>query len=244
MRETGGVLSISLSPTEISPDDYLTELNLKPGSYLRLEIGDSGHGMDKTVLEKIFEPYFTTKKLGEGTGMGLSVVHGIIKGMAGHITATSEPGRGTTFEILLPCLPEVRNTVTTRDDKPLPRGQETILLVDDEIEIVKLGRQMLDKLGYQVVSFVDSQAALEAFAESPATFDLVITDMAMPHMTGTELAKKLMTIRPTIPIILCSGYSAIVNEQSAKRLGIREYMMKPITKKNLAGIIRRVLDES
>ncbi len=243
MRETGGILDLSLLPVEINPDDFLTELDLKPGPYVKLKIRDSGHGIEKDVLERIFEPYFTTKKKGEGTGMGLAVVHGIVKSLAGHITATSEVGKGTTFQIYLPSLAETTRPTEGAGQAPLPTGQETIMVVDDEIEIVKLEQSMLEVLGYRVVSFDDSQAAFDAFREKPADVDLVITDMAMPKLTGTQLAQKIKSINPNTPIILCSGYSDIVDEQKAKSIGIREYLMKPISQKNLATLVRTVLDQ-
>ncbi|MBU0908812.1 MAG: response regulator, partial [Proteobacteria bacterium] len=242
MREDGGVLTVGLTCTTFDQDDVrVSRLNLAPGPYLKLEVRDSGHGMVPAVLERIFDPYFTTKKTGEGTGLGLFVVHGIVKSLGGHIAAYSEPGKGTTFHVFLPLLASGASEQETGETHPLPRGDERILVVDDEEQIIQIERRMLEDLGYQVMAFSDSQEALQAFLTMPDKFDLIITDMTMPHLTGTELAKRVMQERADIPIILSTGFSDLMNEEQAKALGIRQYIMKPIVRKELAAVVHKVL---
>ena len=243
MREGGGVLGISVSKVELVSDDYVTNLGISPGNYLRVEISDTGCGMDKDTQERIFDPYFTTKEKGEGTGLGLAVVHGIVKNHSGHITVYSEPGRGSIFHIYFPVLPVDRTSFDSETSEPPPRGTEYIMLVEDEEEILRMEEIMLARLGYRVQTYSKSDEALQAFQNSYADFDLVITDMTMPIMTGAELAQKLLAIRSDIPIILCSGFNEIINEKKAKAIGIRKYVMKPLTLRDFAGTIRSVLDE-
>lgn len=243
MRETGGVLAVTLAEAEIGPEDYSTALHLKPGPYLRLEVSDTGGGMPRHIVERIFEPYFTTKAKGEGTGLGLSVVHGIVTGIGGHVTVYSEPGKGTTFHVYLPkYLEKQRPEEAAGAAAPLPRGHERILVVDDETTIIELMEKSLEALGYQVTSCSDSGQALERFAAQPAGFDLVITDMTMPHLTGAELAQRLLAIRPALPVILCTGFSEIINEEKATALGIRRLLMKPVLRDELAKALREELD--
>lgn len=216
---------------------------LKPGSYVRLTVKDTGHGMGRRIMQRIFDPFFTTKERGEGTGMGLSVVYGIVKGYGGSITFDSEPGKGTTFQIFIPriekALPSKTETI-----KLLPRGAERILLLDDEEMLVNTLKLMLENLGYKADARTDPMEALDLFREAPHKFDLVITDMTMPKMTGAELAKELMRIRSDIPIVLCTGFSQLINEEKVRAMGIREFVMKPIIMSEMARIIRRVLDEN
>jgi CheY-like chemotaxis protein len=218
-------------------------MDLFPGTYLKLTVSDTGHGMDRMVIEKIFDPYFSTKGPGEGTGMGLAVVHGIVKDHGGDIEVYSKLGEGTTFSVYLPL-------VETRPVEPktvpaglAPTGTERILFVDDEEAIVFMTQQTLERLGYQVTSRTSSVEALEAFRAKPDEYDLVITDMTMPNMTGVELTSKLLEIRPDIPIIICTGFSTIIDKNRAKAVGIREYVMKPIIKDEIARTIRKVFDE-
>ncbi|MBU0484888.1 MAG: response regulator [Proteobacteria bacterium] len=243
MRNNGGKLTVSLSDIELGPDDYVGNINLQPGKYLRLEVSDTGPGINPTLQEKIFEPYFTTKAHGEGTGLGLSVVHGIVKNHGGHITLYSEPNQGTTFHIYLPKITTTAFAAQPEAKGEIIGGTESILLVDDEEAIVKLEKTILENLGYRVTALTSSTEAMEFFKEAPRNIDLVITDMTMPTMTGAELSQKLLKIRPDIPIILCSGFSEIINEAKAKSLGVREYAMKPLLRKDIAKIVRRVLDE-
>ncbi len=242
MRDRGGVLGIRLSALTVAEaDDKVLTQELEAGPYVLLEVSDSGHGMDRRTMEKIFEPYFTTKPKGEGTGLGLSIVHGIVKAHGGHITVYSEPGQGTTFHVYFP-------TIEKRDffgeavlKQPLPRGQGRILAVDDEETIVELIGQLLADLGYTVTSFTSSEKALEAFLREPDHFDVVITDMTMPKLTGLQLATRILEARPDMPIILCTGYSELVDEKIARAAGIRKYLMKPVSRKKLAYAVREAL---
>ncbi|WP_207681422.1 ATP-binding response regulator [Desulfonema magnum] len=238
MEETGGCLEVTLNEVVIGTDDMM---NIKPGKHLRLSVHDTGKGMTSDVMEKIFEPYYTTKEKNKGTGLGLSVVHGIIKNHEGNITVYSEPDRGTTFNLYLPVIEE-KSVEETISDDAVQKGSEHILLVDDEKQIVKMESQMLEALGYQVTAFISSSEALNTFRTEPETFDLVITDMAMPNMTGEKLAQQLKNIRSDIPIILCTGFSERISENRARRMGIDGYIMKPMLKNELAKKIREILD--
>ena len=242
MREKGGVLEVSLAPVELDKTEVDDYPDLKPGSYLKLSISDTGDGMDSSTMQRIFDPYFTTKEKGLGIGMGLSVVHGIVKRHNGAIKAFSKPGKGTTFHVLLPRI-EKEIEYKTEALEPLPLGKERILFVDDEKALIDLGKQMLERLSYKVVSRTSSVEALEAFRANPHKFDLVITDMTMPNMTGDELAEKIMAIRTDTPIILCTGFSERITEEQAKKMGIREFVMKPLVMSDLAKTVRRVLDK-
>ncbi|MDD4392487.1 MAG: PAS domain S-box protein [Desulfobacterales bacterium] len=244
MRTGAGVMAVSLTMVDIGRDDHkAADMDLVPGPYLKLEISDSGHGMDRATLERIFEPYFTTKRKLGGTGLGLSVVHGIVKSHGGHITVYSEPGKGATFLVYLPMIASAAESPRSEDVKAVPKGNERILLLDDDASIVKLEQSMLESLGYEVTAEMSSEKALQIFRAAPEKFDLAITDMTMPHMTGTKLAQQLLAIRPDIPIILCTGFSELINEETARAMGIREYIMKPVVRKQMAEIVRKVLDE-
>jgi CheY-like chemotaxis protein len=198
--------------------------------------------MESSIKERIFDPYFTTKKVGEGTGMGLAVVQGIIKSHGGVISVYSEPGQGTAFHIFLPKIAgEIAHEVPA--DESTSGGTESILFVDDEAILAELGRELLASLGYRVTARTSSQDALNVFRSAPQAFDLVITDMTMPGLTGKELAMELLTIRPDIPIIICTGFSELINEKQAMEYGIREFIMKPYSSKSLNGTIRKVLDK-
>jgi len=243
MRDKGGILSVSLSSVETDADAYLVSRypDLKPGPYVRLTVGDSGHGVDPSILERIFDPYFTTKGPGEGTGMGLAVVQGIVNRHGGMITVNSEIGKGTSFHALFP---RIEQEIVPEDmlAEALPTGSERILFIDDEKTLVDLGKGMLESLGYSVTIKTNSLEALETFLAEPDAFDLVITDVTMPAMTGIELAKELMAIRPDIPIILCTGFSELINEKQAKEMGIQEFVMKPFVIGKHAKTIRKVLE--
>jgi PAS domain S-box-containing protein len=240
MRAEGGVFSVSLSDIEV--DESLVALypGLRQGPCVRLTVSDTGHGMEAGVKERIFDPYFTTKKAGEGTGMGLAVVRGIIKNLGGAISVYSEPGQGTTFHIFLPKFEgEIENPAVAEE---LPTGgTERILFVDDEAMLAELGKELLESLGYSVTVPLNSREALDLFQSNPQAFDLVVTDMTMPGLTGKELAKELMSIRPDIPIILCTGFSELINEDQALQAGIKGYIMKPYAAKSLNKAIRRAL---
>lgn len=243
MRKTGGILEIGLSHTNISIDVPFYFPNLPPGPYLELVVRDTGHGIEPEVIDKIFDPFFTTKRAGEGTGMGLAVVYGIVKSCGGEIRVESEPGKRTAFFVYLPIV--IDKTVASEIENiiSIPRGQERILFVDDEEDIAQLTEDILSRLGYKVITEVSSLVALRVFRAKPDLFDLVITDMNMPNMTGIELAREMLKVRPDIPIILCTGFSELVTPEKAKSIGIRELMMKPIVMRQLAEAIRRVLDK-
>ncbi len=244
MREKGGVLEVTLNETRLPCSEEMTLLpSMDPGLYLRISVSDTGHGMTNETMEKIFDPYFTTKGIGEGTGLGLSVIHGIVRNHNGHITVHSECGKGTAFHIYLPVAAGRSVASSLISDEALsPTGNENILLVDDEEQIIDVEKQMLEELGYHVTSLTSSTETLEVFRKHPENFDLVITDMTMPNMTGVELSEELMRIRPDIPIILFSGFSERITKESVRAMGIREYMMKPLLKSEIARTIRRALD--
>ncbi len=241
LREPYGVIEITLDVVELHQEQSAFGLNLAPGSYVRLSLQDSGQGMTPEVMERIFEPYFTTKGTGQGTGLGLALVHSIVKACRGGISVSSEPGHGTLFQVFLPKV-KSRDILEAEESAPLPMGQERILLVDDEADIVGATQIILEQAGYAVSPFTDSREALAAFRGAPDTFDLVITDLTMPGVSGVELAQELLEIRPLLPILLCTGYGGALTEDKAKLLGIRKVMLKPIIPQELAAIIRRILD--
>jgi PAS domain S-box-containing protein len=241
MRAKGGVLSVNLSKVDVNAAMASRIQDLHTGPHVKLTVSDTGHGMDAAVMERIFEPYFTTKGIGEGTGLGLAVVQGIVKSYGGAITVYSEPGKGTTFDILLPTTKQDIAQRIKSAEAP-PTGNERILLIDDEEMMVDLGQRMLESLGYTVTTKTNSLEALEVFRTQPDAYDLVITDMTMPGMTGIDLAKALMAIRTNIPIILCTGYSDLINAEQAKEAGIRDFIMKPFMIARLAKGIRQVLE--
>jgi PAS domain S-box-containing protein len=246
MRETGGVMEVNLLPLDKEPDDHLISPDFKPGPYLLLEVKDTGHGIDDDIIKRIFDPFFTTKGTSEGTGLGLSVVFGIVKSHDGHITVQSKPGRGTTFSVYLPRI----QAATPQENAPekniavAGRGSgERILFVDDEEMLARLGRGMLMKLGYTVSEVTDSSLALEMFMEHPDAYDLIVTDMTMPCMTGLEMVREIRKIRPEIPAILCTGYNQLINEEKAKEAGFNRFIPKPLHFRVLADAIRDVLAE-
>lgn len=198
--------------------------------------------MSTEIQERVFEPYFTTKPKGEGTGMGLSVIHGIIKSIGGHVSVYSESGRGTAFHVYLPVIESGIAQTGVSPEKPIPTGTERIMLVDDEEYVRTVETEMLTKIGYKVKSFASPLDALENFTAQPNSFDMIITDMTMPKMTGDKLAGEILEIHPDMPVILCTGFSDLVNEESAKTLGIRKYVSKPVILQSFSRTIRNVLD--
>jgi len=242
MRDTGGVLAVSLNEVQLTKNDYPTA-DIEAGRYLKLAVSDSGKGIDANVIKKIFDPYFTTKEVGEGTGLGLAVVHGIVKRHNGHISLYSESGQGTTFHVYLPLVEvESDDLLILAEEKPAIGGTERIIIVDDEDAIVKYVQTTLELHGYTITSYTNGLQALQEFSRRPHDFDLVITDMTMPFMTGAELSQKLIEIRPDIQIILCSGYSELINKEKAGAMGIAKYLEKPIIIDTLLKTIRNVLD--
>jgi len=241
MEERGGELNVSLKESELSQGDLITP-DMTPGLYACITVADTGMGMDIQLTEKIFEPFFTTKEQGKGTGMGLSVVHGIVKNMNGEIKVFSEPGKGTKFHVYLPIVKTAFENQKIQANEPIQGGTERVLLVDDEEGIIVMEKLALERIGYKVTSSTSSIEALEAFKTTPGKFDLVITDLAMPKMPGDKLAVELIKIRPDISILICTGFSEAMTEEKIKFLGIKGLLMKPIIIKDLAKKIRDVLD--
>jgi PAS domain S-box-containing protein len=241
MQKKGGVLSIGLVNETIAPGD-VQHSGVNPGSYLKLTVSDTGEGIEAAHIEKIFDPFFTTKKQGEGTGLGLSVIHGIVKSLGGKITVDSRLGQGTSFEILLPLLENfLTENIPEKEGAESIRGSGKILFVDDEEDLVEMATEMLECLGYEVTATQSSVDALEMFRANPDRFDLIITDQTMPKISGMAMAQEMMRIRPDIPIILCTGFSSSVNEQEVKTAGIRKFVLKPIIKNEIAISIHQIL---
>ena len=240
LPENGGVITIELLNETI---DIKHQTKLNPGQYAKLIVSDNGIGMDDDILDRVFEPYFTTKDIGEGTGIGLAVVHGIVERHGGAIIVDSKPGRGSTFTIFLPAHEGLLERETDERDIP-PVGDEYILYIDDEPSIATLGKRLLERLGYTTESMTDPEKALDMVRTDPDKFDLLITDMAMPNMTGDQLVIEVLKIRPNMPTIICTGYSAKISEKEAANIGVRSYIMKPIIKFELAKTVRKVLDEA
>lgn len=241
MRELGGVLGIGLEPLTVEGASAENDVGLKAGSYVRLTVRDTGHGMDRQTLEHIFDPFFTTKAVGEGTGLGLSAVHGIVQSLGGAIRASSELGVGSAFHVYLPSY-EVPPVLEAPKEGTAPGGTEHILLVDDEAAIVQIGKEFLESLGYRVTASTSSSRAWGEFRARPENFDLVITDLTMPAMTGIELAEAVLALREDIPVILTTGYSESMTDK-AQKLGIRQCLMKPLVLRHLAWAVRRELDK-
>jgi CheY-like chemotaxis protein len=215
--------------------------DILPGEYVQLAVKDTGGGMAPDVMKRIFEPFFTTREVGKGTGMGLAMVFGIVKDLQGTVTVESTPGGGSTFRVFLPNIRlDVHSERTTPEGSV--RGNERVLFVDDERLLAELGRERLNRLGYTVTASSDATEALKLFSRDPSQFDLVITDQSMPKLTGLHLARKLLKIRSDIPIILLTGHSDSVTPEKVKQAGIKEFLMKPLAKEELASVVRRVLD--
>ena len=241
MRQHGGELSVALNPVTVPEDETAAPVDLAPGPYTKLSVGDTGTGIPPEEVKRIFEPYFTTKEKGVGTGLGLATVHGIVKNYGGAIEVQSRPGRGSRFDVYLPRI--IKEVVAEKAvETPIPGGSERILLVDDEPTLAYAAGQMLQRLGYSVVTRTSSLEALALFQDSPQNFDLVITDMTMPKITGAELSQAMIRVRPDIPIVLCTGFSELITEENAAAFGIRAYVMKPIVTREIAQTLRKVLD--
>jgi PAS domain S-box-containing protein len=240
MKESGGTLKITLDQVDIESSP-LSFSDLIPGSYAFLKVTDTGTGIPKNVMDKIFDPYFTTKETGKGTGLGLSVVEGIVKSSSGAIHLYSEPGKGTEVHIYLPISKKQHVIENYNLAAKIQGGNERILVVDDEEMIATMEKLMLERMGYQVVSFSSSNEALKAFGSDPDCFDLVISDMTMPYMTGLQLASRVKALRADIPVIICSGFSDQINKDTIRNQCIEGYVMKPVSRKELSETIRQVL---
>lgn len=238
METTGGELAVKVHATVIASSAASAARPIPPGEYVEVEVSDTGTGIEPDIIDKIFDPYFTTKEIGKGTGMGLSITHGIIKSYGGAITVDSTLGQGTTFQVYFPVVHEEAKEFEEAIEAP--RGQGRILFVDDEELLMQMGHDLLERLGYTVTTRRSSFEALETFMNDPHQFDLVITDQTMPGMTGIDLARRMLQIRPDVPIILCTGYSNLVNEESAKAIGIREFVFKPLTKSSIGHLVEKI----
>jgi PAS domain S-box-containing protein len=242
MKGTKGVLTVELKEVSLDAESESQLLALPPGKYVRLIVSDTGHGIPSDIVQRIFEPYFTTKEVNEGTGLGLSVIHGIVKGHGGAITVYSEPEQGSTFKVYFPVTESEEEAESSDDEKSTPVGTERILIVDDEELLVKMGETILTRLGYEVVTRTKPEDALELFRGSPDRFDLVMTDLTMPKMTGLELATEIKAIRGDIPIILCTGLVSKVAADEAKEFSVQAVIKKPMVKREVAEKVRAVLD--
>ncbi len=241
MRESGGTLEVALQDIRLDSTVTISRQNIKAGEYVTLSVGDTGCGIDSEIEDRIFEPFFTTKELGEGTGMGLALVHGIVENHNGHITVDSKPGHGSKFTVYLPRQLEQADDTTTSGSAP-PKGAETVLFVDDEEDVTDVAEIILKSLGYSVVATTSSLHGLELFKQDLSRFDLVITDQTMPDLTGYELSKSILQLRPGIPIILCTGFSDNVSTEKIREIGIRTYLMKPLNRQELAEAVRSAID--
>ncbi len=243
MREKGGVLTVNLADAGFASRTRASHPEMKPGRYAKLTVSDTGCGIEKGIIERIFDPFFTTKQAGVGVGLGLSIVHGIVKSHDGLIVVTSEPGMGSTFTVFLPAV-KGRRVTNAKVDTSKTRGQEQVLFVDDEYVLVEMGKEVLERLGYKVTAETDGMRALELFRQYPDRFDVVITDQVMPQITGLELAREMIAIKPDIPVILCTGFSESVNADSASAAGVDAFLMKPLTRQEMAETIHRVLGKT
>jgi CheY-like chemotaxis protein/anti-sigma regulatory factor (Ser/Thr protein kinase) len=237
-----GLLEIAVEDVAIDPDPQYDLIGSESGPYVRISVRDTGHGMGPDVIKRIFDPYFTTKDKGVGTGLGLAVVQGIVKKYGGVIKVESDLGKGTTFHVYLPTVAASTPAGSERAALIIG-GSERVLFVDDEKMLVDIGKQALERLGYEVVARTSSVEALELFRARPDRFDLVITDQTMPNMTGDELANELIRIRPDIPVIVCTGYSQTIDPKRAAERGIKGFVMKPVLISEIAGAIRKALNQ-
>jgi PAS domain S-box-containing protein len=243
MLDKGGTLEVEIADVELDAAFTARSINLKPGAYVKVTVNDNGYGIPPGMLDRVFDPFFTTKDQGEGTGMGLAVVHGIVENYGGMIQAYSEQRQGSSFQVFLPKVdwaPEAAKVV----EKELPLGAERVLFVDDEPDLVVIGEVILASLGYEVTSMTDPTEALELLRARPSRFDLLITDLTMPKMTGDTLAREILSIRPGFPVILCTGFSHRITEEKARALQIKGFLMKPILRSEMATLVRKVLDEA
>ena len=243
VERSGGSIHIELLEARLEKNHPIGGPTLPRGKYVLIRISDTGSGIDPVIMNKIFDPYFTTKPQGKGTGLGLAVVHGIVKESGGDIRVDSWLGHGTTFYVYLPLVEKEQTIENKQEPDPTPTGAERILLVDDEEAIVEMEKNLLQRLGYHITGITDSRKALADFEANPDQYDLVITDMAMPNLTGAMLSRKILEIRRDIPIILCTGFSETIDDETAKTLGIRGFALKPVSVKDIAILIRQVIDK-
>jgi CheY-like chemotaxis protein len=244
MHARGGVLEVSLAETRIGASPPPDLKALPQGPCLRLRVRDSGPGIDPIIIHRIFDPYFSTKDKGKGTGLGLAVVHGIVKSHRGAIQVLSRLGEGATFDVYFPMAQAAAAAAEAAPEEAVVGGSERILFVDDEPSIELLGKQMLVSLGYEVTTRNTAIAALELFRSDPSAFDLVITDMTMPLMTGDRMAVEMMRLRPDLPVIICTGFNELLSKERVQVIGIRALLMKPFLKNEAATVIRQVLDQA
>jgi len=241
MKENGGIITVTLDNGDEKDGDR-PGCDLPPGQYLRLSVIDTGPGIPPDIIDRIFEPYFTTKGPGEGTGLGLAIIHGIVKSYEGGIAVETSPDAGTTFFIYLPLANE--KAVMVEDNKTeVKKGKERVLFVDDEEAAITAMKKILARLGYTATTSNSSRDALKIFKDNPAGFDLIITDMTMPGITGLQLVKEVRAIRLDIPVILCTGYSDQIDDEKAQMAGVNEFMIKPVSMFDIASAIRRVLEK-
>jgi two-component system, cell cycle sensor histidine kinase and response regulator CckA len=241
MRENGGTLAIRLSEVTFNKGDPAAAPDMQPGRYVKLTVRDTGTGIPPEIHKRIFDPFFTTKEPGQGTGMGLAVVFGIVKSHGGTITVQSGIGKGTAFRVFLPSA-DGTNEEESLKEGPVPTGQERVLLVDDEPYVLEIASENLKRLGYEVTTAKSGVEALRKFEKDPHGFDVVITDQVMPKLSGMKLAERILARRKDIPIILMTGYSEAASPENIAEMGVREILMKPVEKKTLAETVRRVLD--
>ncbi|WP_051553883.1 hybrid sensor histidine kinase/response regulator [Desulfobulbus elongatus] len=242
METTGGTLSIVLADRDIGPDEVSGRFELQPGPFVELTVADTGTGIPPDIRDKIFEPYFTTKEMGKGTGMGLAIIHGIVTSYRGLIACDSVPGEGTRFRVALPALDRETGAGPKGTTGQVLPGRERILFVDDEPLLAELGKTMLERLGYEVTVRTSGTEALTAFRNRPDWFDAVVADQTMPGLTGMEMARQMLAIRPELPVILCTGYSSLVSRDTAMAMGIKGFALKPLPQKELSALLRQVLD--
>jgi CheY-like chemotaxis protein len=242
MQDESGLLEVRLAEVECGADGLAEHLKLDAGDYIKLTISDSGHGMNEQTLHRIFDPYFTTKESGKGTGLGLAVVYGIVSAHKGAIQVDSAPGKGATFEVFFPSIQYAAIHEPISSQQP-SRGDESILFVDDEVALVRMATKLLEKSGYRVVGQNNPVEALALFKSDPYQFDLVITDMTMPYMTGDQLVQALQDIRPDVPIIMCTGYSERIFSGKAQMSGIRAFIKKPLSYHDLTKNVRNAIDQ-
>ncbi len=240
MREDGGTLTVELTTEEVDTA-FAARHDIQAGVHVRLAISDTGYGMTPDVQARIFEPFFTTKPAGEGTGLGLAVVHRIVKSHGGAITLSSTPGEGATFQVYLPRSEQEIATDNGQGAESTPLGKACILFVDDEEDLARMGQQMLERLGYEVEAHTDSQNAFEMFSTQPDRFDIVVTDYFMPNLTGSDLAQKMKDIRPDIPLILITGFGHVISREKAREIEFQEYLLKPMIARDLSRAIHQIL---